>query len=390
MSLPWHLKPIKRMNFRAGVRALSLWIEGLAENVWPTVIAGNGAPTTSEPKGSFYLRHDGSGAAAVAYVATDAVGTWVALTGTALSAQVQSAGGQTYWADLGAAATGESDIILAANLADAQTIRTAALTFEKDVTTTATPGKVWTYSGTGAYSALSEVAQINHATNAFNAAEFHATQLTAARTAGLVGAVKAGCTSLAGDNTTTPYCDFLAATPTDGGGTATHSAFYVASGHDRAMDLTNCATGEALFALCDNLAIAAEWKEGANSYLKFITTNAGEAVAVNQPLKVANKIYSIPATVQDVAGAGGTITLPAAGFVQRVSATGGAGTGTILTAGTDGQIVQILNIAGNSITFAASGTSHVALGATCVIPALSVKQFIYDGVSSLWYSHGPT
>ena len=41
----------------------------------PTISSGTGAPTASEPKGSLYLRKDGT-AGTIAYVATDAVGTW--------------------------------------------------------------------------------------------------------------------------------------------------------------------------------------------------------------------------------------------------------------------------------------------------------------------------
>ncbi|MHB1059994.1 MAG: hypothetical protein ACYC0F_19195 [Rhodanobacter sp.] len=41
-----------------------------------TITSGTGAPSASEPKGSLYLRTDGSGVNDRAYIATDAVGTW--------------------------------------------------------------------------------------------------------------------------------------------------------------------------------------------------------------------------------------------------------------------------------------------------------------------------
>lgn len=45
----------------------------------PTITSGTGAPSTSRPKGSLYLRTDGSGVNDRAYIATDAVGTWTAV-----------------------------------------------------------------------------------------------------------------------------------------------------------------------------------------------------------------------------------------------------------------------------------------------------------------------
>jgi hypothetical protein len=50
------------------------------------------------------------------------------------------------------------------------------------------------------------------------------------------------------------------------------------------IDLTACATGEADIVLADNLAIAAEFREAANPYLTFITTNDAERVKVQKPL----------------------------------------------------------------------------------------------------------
>ena len=44
------------------------------------ICSGTGAPTASKPKGSLYLRTDGSGVADRLYVATDAAGTWTNVT----------------------------------------------------------------------------------------------------------------------------------------------------------------------------------------------------------------------------------------------------------------------------------------------------------------------
>ena len=46
----------------------------------PAICFGSGAPTLSAPKGSIYLRTDGSSTSTRAYIASDAVGTWTAIT----------------------------------------------------------------------------------------------------------------------------------------------------------------------------------------------------------------------------------------------------------------------------------------------------------------------
>jgi hypothetical protein len=73
--------------------------------------------------------------------------------------------------------------------------------------------------------------------------------------------------------------------------------------------------------------------------------------------------------------------------VQRVSPAA-AITGVILQAAIHkGQALTIINeaAAANSITMAVAGTSHVADGVSCVIAGLTMKQFIYDDVTALWY-----
>ena len=61
-------------------------------------------------------------------------------------------------------------------------------------------------------------------------------------------------------------------------------------------------------------------------------------------------------------------------------------TGVILPAGvTGGQVVVVLNESAFTITMAASGTSHVADGASDVIPAQTARMFVWDSSTSLWY-----
>ena len=46
----------------------------------PAICFGSGAPTLVAPKGSIYLRTDGSTTNNRAYIASDSAGTWTALT----------------------------------------------------------------------------------------------------------------------------------------------------------------------------------------------------------------------------------------------------------------------------------------------------------------------
>jgi hypothetical protein len=48
--------------------------------VGPNLYAGSGAPTVSAPKGSLYLRSDGSSTSTRAYINTDGATTWTAIT----------------------------------------------------------------------------------------------------------------------------------------------------------------------------------------------------------------------------------------------------------------------------------------------------------------------
>ena len=110
------------MNYRAGrepwvFNKIIVWTSKNAKDVGasPTVTSGSGAPTASEPKGSFYLRTGGTGGSQVAYLATDAVGTWEAVDAAskAISDLTLTTGAMIYGAagvgaelDLGATAQG--------------------------------------------------------------------------------------------------------------------------------------------------------------------------------------------------------------------------------------------------------------------------------------------
>lgn len=84
---------------------------------------------------------------------------------------------------------------------------------------------------------------------------------------------------------------------------------------------------------------------------------------------------------------GNTITTVGIG-AARVT-TSGAVTGVILQAGAyPGQVVTVINESANSITFAASGTSHVADGVSDVIGANTARGFVWDSGPALWYRLG--
>ncbi len=81
---------------------------------------------------------------------------------------------------------------------------------------------------------------------------------------------------------------------------------------------------------------------------------------------------------------GGTIGTANTGMT-RVSTSANV-TGIILALGSfDGQISTVVNESANTITFDASGTSHVASGTGAVIAAQSSRLFVYDTSTSLWY-----
>ena len=85
---------------------------------------------------------------------------------------------------------------------------------------------------------------------------------------------------------------------------------------------------------------------------------------------------------------GNTIAIANTRYIRVAPA--GAVTGLILAAGTSivgepAQEVVIINESANSITMAASGTSNVANGVSCVIAANTSRRLVWDAVTTLWY-----
>lgn len=221
---------------------------------------------------------------AVDTIAEATAGAGVTVDGLRLKdAAITPVSGGAAWADLSNCATGEADTIVAANLADAWSIRESATTLVTLVTTTGARALNEAWARTAAGVARLVAMTLNHATNTGAAFKATFTQLSTARTAGNVAAIQGQCTSLAGDTGSPVYADFEALAPSDGGGTVIHSAYKVAAGHDRALDLTACATGEGVTAIADNLAVAWAVKEAANTYFAAKTTDAAEASVIGKP-----------------------------------------------------------------------------------------------------------
>jgi hypothetical protein len=96
-------------------------------------------------------------------------------------------------------------------------------------------------------------------------------------------------------------------------------------------------------------------------------------------------------SAQTVASSG---TITTAGLrVARVT-TAGAVTGVIMQIGSaipssqtppTSQELIVVNESGNTITFAASGTSNVADGTSDVIAGLNARRYVWDTGTTLWY-----
>lgn len=100
-----------------------------------------------------------------------------------------------------------------------------------------------------------------------------------------------------------------------------------------------------------------------------------------------SQVLDVNVTPQSIADSG-TIAVGTQA-VQRVSAsTAASKTGVILAVGTaDGQVITLLNVSSGAytFTFAASGTSHVATGATLILQPGASMTLVWDATSSLWY-----
>jgi hypothetical protein len=106
---------------------------------------------------------------------------------------------------------------------------------------------------------------------------------------------------------------------------------------------------------------------------------------INALINLVNGVWSFGQSVNaPVVASSGTINT-AQTSVIRIAPTG-AVTGAVLQPGTSpGQLCVVLNESAFSVTFAASGTSNVADGASDVIAANTARTFFWDSVTQLWY-----
>jgi hypothetical protein len=109
----------------------------------------------------------------------------------------------------------------------------------------------------------------------------------------------------------------------------------------------------------------------------------GYAIQV-QPPPMYLAVGGAGTTAQSITANGQTITTAAQAYCPVTCAA--AFTGLILQAGSyDGQVATVVNRGTNTLTFAASGTSHVATGTSAAIAATTGSLFTWDHVASLWY-----
>src|SRR6185312_6741920 len=129
------------------------------------------------------------------------------------------------------------------------------------------------------------------------------------------------------------------------------------------------------------------------------TASHSTAVGAGAQVSTPNQIV-LGTTADDVLIPGGMVwsqaaspivlassgTLTYTGAAQVTVAPTGNVTGIILAAGTvAGQVLTVINESAFTVTFAASGTSHVADGTSDVIAATTARKFVWDGNTSLWY-----
>lgn len=267
-------------------------------------------------------------------------------------------------------ATGQFDLVVGANLADALSLRTSSLTYLTLKTTTATPNFASSLALTAAGNAWDIDATINHATGAMIGLDVSATQLTTPRTAGTVTGVKSTVTSLSGDTAGVDYYAFQAAV-TVGEANADHYVLKVGAGFDALMDLTSCATGEAGIVVNTGLASAFSVGTAGVPYIDVATAIGGQKIIVNRPILISNvptvdMADGTHSLVWTVAGAGETqIT---GNFLNVDPNSSGAGEDLQLppVASSAGLSLTIFNVGGENIVVKDStgGTTYGTIATT--------------------------
>lgn len=276
---------------------------------------------------------------------------------------------------------------------------------------------------TGTDEAINGDLTINHATQVGVGVDASAAQLTTARTAGYIAAVRTKTTSIAAGSGATIHAGVYGLAPTDAGGSATHVGLYDAgndygfyfvdnvlggygTGSSNVPDVTIGwdATQLNILVAADDTVIkvgngtlsADVWVYGntASDYVLWdasagtLSFQGAATITTGAVATIGGKLLS-PMTAAQVLGAADTILLPTTGINKALSSVA-ARTGLILTVGTAaGQMIILMNVnASDNLTFDATpATSHVA-ATTCAIPAGTAKLFTWNATTSLWYPVG--
>ena len=282
--------------------------------------------------------------------------------------------------DATSCATTEAGWMVAANKADAWHLKSSALTYSVLRTTTAAPGIDETFALTGTGDGHNIAVTIDHATQNAEALDVSIAQIGTARTAGDVIAVKAGITSLNGSTAGVDHVAFAGAC-TAGDADSDHIFLRQGANFSHTLDLRAIATGEGIVILKDNLASAFEVKEGSNSYIKVITTDASEAVQVRSLQTMSVTAAAITgATTLTLADAGGcfTIAQTSAYDIALPDPTSGAGCTYTFVVSTAGAFNVTISTTGAS-TFIGTITNDV----TSVIPATGATITLATGTAAV-------
>lgn len=149
-----------------------------------------------------------------------------------------------------------------------------------------------------------------------------------------------------------------------------------APGITKLLDVSTVATNQAIVKLADNLAVALDIREATNSYLKFVTTNGSESVAVSQRMTTTDGVASGTARVVG----GNAYTATAAVTLTSSAAETSLGTYTIpantVKAGTTVRVQGYVRVTGNAA--ADTLTLRVKFGTSTVLQTTALTMIAND------------
>lgn len=182
----------------------------------------------------------------------------------------------------------------------------------------------------------------------------------------------------------------------------------------QAIVVTSAATGAAnegslldishtgnLVANADGIRIVSTGNHDATSNVMYLEQSTGAGTAGTTLLRLNATGANVEALAIDAGvaflstatatpGSGDGETIPCTANVVAYDPNGASRTGVIVQTGLrDGQKLTILNIAdaAETVTMAASGTSHVAFGTSCVIARYQAVELTWNAATALWYQN---